>query len=597
LRGIVRYHRAVSDPGGFDVEPVVATFGRVAERGEVPGIAYGVVADGRLVHAGAFGTLRVGESAPPDADSVFRIASMTKSFTAATLLLLRDQGRLRLDDPVERWVPELTSLALPTADSPPVTVEHLLTMSAGFPTDDPWGDRQQGLPLDAFAVLLRAGLSFAWVPGTRFEYSNLGYGILGRVITAIAGAEYKDAVRDLILGPLGMTSTGYEADDVPAARLARGYLRRDDAFEDEPIDPYGALASMGGIFTTVRDLSRWVAGFLDAVPPRDDPEGDHPLRRATRREMQQVRRSAELEVTFPSAEAIPTVSSGGYGYGLFVWDDPVLGRVVGHGGGYPGFGSSMRWHPASGIGVVALGNARYARMGLPVQEALGALVRGSSGRVRRVRPWPATVAARATVERLLDRWDDDVAADLFAMNVDLDEPLERRRAEVQRLREIHGSLTTDASEPTTADAPSRLSWWMRGERGRVQVEIFLDPEDPPRVQWLSLTSVHEPPTELTAAAQRLITCLAEAGPAWPAELVLAADLDHAAVNRALRASEARFGPVTLGPPIRGDGARTATWRLSGDRGALDLTLAVDDAGALTTVSFVPVALEPPSEAV
>src|SRR4029078_6983372 len=93
----------------------------------------------------------------------------------------------------------------------------------------------------------------------------------------------------------------------------------------EPMDPYGALAPMGGIFTSVRDLAGWVAGFLDAVPPRDDPDDDHPLRRAPRREMQQVKRSIEVEITSPSAEAVPSVSSGGYGYGLFVWDDPALG--------------------------------------------------------------------------------------------------------------------------------------------------------------------------------------------------------------------------------------------------------------------------------
>ena len=70
-------------------------------------------------------------------------------------------------------------------------------------------------------------------------------------------------------------------------------MRRDDAWLEEPIDPYGALAAMGGIFTTVRDLARWVAGFLDAFPPRDDPDDGHPLSRASRREMQQVRRSVE----------------------------------------------------------------------------------------------------------------------------------------------------------------------------------------------------------------------------------------------------------------------------------------------------------------
>ena len=108
----------------------------------IPGVAYGVVVGGELVHARGIGTLRVGEEAPPDADSVFRIASMTKSFTAATILGLRDEGRLALDDPIARHVPELAELRGPTADSPAITVRHLLTMSAGLATDDPWGDRQ-----------------------------------------------------------------------------------------------------------------------------------------------------------------------------------------------------------------------------------------------------------------------------------------------------------------------------------------------------------------------------------------------------------------------------------------------------------------------
>src|SRR5688500_18752311 len=135
----------------------------------VPGIAYGVVLNGQLVHGRGLGTLRVGEDAPPTTSSIFRIASMTKSFTAATVLLLRDEGRLRLDDPIAGYVPELANVRLPTTDSPPITIRHLLTMTAGFPTDDPWGDRQQGLDLGEFSRLLSNGLGFAWAPGTRFE--------------------------------------------------------------------------------------------------------------------------------------------------------------------------------------------------------------------------------------------------------------------------------------------------------------------------------------------------------------------------------------------------------------------------------------------
>ena len=187
----------------------------------VPGLAYGVVPGGELVHSPRpwHAPRRRGRDAGR-ASSVFRIASMTKSFTAATVLSLRDEGRLTLDDPIDRYVPELASLRYPTTDSPPITIRHLLTMSAGFPTDDPWGDRQQSLDLDAFKRLLAGGLSFAWTPGTRFEYSNTGYGVLGRLITNVAGREYREVVRERILQPLGMDVDGL-SDPRPTARNAR----------------------------------------------------------------------------------------------------------------------------------------------------------------------------------------------------------------------------------------------------------------------------------------------------------------------------------------------------------------------------------------
>ncbi len=264
---------AESGVGGAALAAVDAIFERAFEAGAAPGMAWGVVVGGDLVHARAFGTLRVGENVPPDADSVFRIASMTKSFTAATLMSLRDEGRLALDDPVAKWVPELADLRPYSADSPPISIRHLMTMTAGLPTDDPWGDRQQGLDLEAFAAFLREGPTLAWAPGTRFEYSNLGYGILGRVITNLVGREYKDVVGERVLRPLGMDATTFDLEAVPPERLASGYVRRDDAWLSEPMDAYGALASMGGVFTSVRDLARWVAWFVDAFPARDDADG------------------------------------------------------------------------------------------------------------------------------------------------------------------------------------------------------------------------------------------------------------------------------------------------------------------------------------
>jgi len=567
----------------------------------VPGVAYGIVLGDQLIHTRGLGTLRVGEDATPTAESVFRIASMTKSFTAATVLSLRDEGRLRLDDPIVDHVPELAGVRLPTRDSPPITIRHLLTMTAGLPTDDPWGDRQQSLDLDAFRRLLAGGLSFAWTPGTRFEYSNTGYGILGRLITNVTGREYRDVVRERILMPLGMHGSGFEGAEFPAERLARGYVWRDGRHLDEPIDGYGALASMGGLFSTVEDLARWVSGFIDAVPPRDDPEGSHPLRRASRREMQLPMVPIDLWVAHRSADAAPEAEAMGYGFGLFTIDDTRFGRIVSHSGGYPGYGSNMRWHPATGLGAIVLTNHRYGPATPLARDILAALLSAEAAPARRTRPGRATEAARDAVETLLAGWDGDVAQDLFAMNVELDEPIVDRMVALVRLRERHGALRRDPSEPEESRTPFHLSWWMVGERGgRVKVEILLSPEAAPRVQTFSVTSVPEAPRALRDAAAAIVAAMAppEGAPVaidWPTAVTLDDAVDAGIVVRAMRAAEARYGPIRLGPVTAGDGETKATFRLESSRGRLECSLELDTArGCLTSVAIVPEKLEPPT---
>ncbi len=383
----------------------------------------------------------------------------------------------------------------------------------------------------------------------------------------------------------------------------RVIVHRDDAFIDEPFDGYGALASMGGIFSSVRDLATWVAGFTDAFPPRDDSEGSHPLSRASRREMQQVHRTFDPELQHDDPAAPSTVDVTGYGFGLFVRDDLAIGTVVDHSGGYPGFGSHMRWHPASGIGVIALGNRTYAPMMAPCADALTALVTQEAAPIRTVPRWGATDAARADIERLLADWDDRLVGRIFAVNVDLDEPLEHRRATLERIRDRFGALTRDEREPAESDSPSDLAWWLRGERGgRVRVEIMMNGERPPRVQSLELREVAEPTPALLALAERVAALLSGEPPvAWPDDLRPAgtreADPDpdtHDAADRSLRAAAAIFGPVEVAAPTHGDGSTTATFPLRGDGGTLSVTITVDQAsGALTELKLRPDRRTPP----
>src|SRR5690349_21240728 len=187
-----------------DLEDVFARWTLVEH---TPAIAWGLIHGGELIAARGIGTLRVGEDAQPDATSVFRIASMTKSFTGAALMSLVVDGTIRLDEPVTTYVPELAGWRGPTTDGPPLTVRHLVSMESGLPTDDAWADRHLDLSPEGMDALIAAGVSFTWTPATRFEYSNLGWGLVGRAIERAAGVTPQQVVSERLLGPLGMRDT------------------------------------------------------------------------------------------------------------------------------------------------------------------------------------------------------------------------------------------------------------------------------------------------------------------------------------------------------------------------------------------------------
>jgi CubicO group peptidase (beta-lactamase class C family) len=565
--------------------------------GGQPGLAYGIVIDGELAHAGGLGQRYLGGPAP-DADTVFRIASMTKSFTASAILGLRDDGALKLDDPAEAFVPELRGWPPAAPDSARVTIRQLLTMTAGFPNDDPWGDRQQGLLLDDFAAFLSGGVTFDWAPGTRFEYSNLGYAILGLVIAAVTGAAYPSHIRDRLLRPLGMTRTGFEAAEFDAPALARGYRyarsygEAGGAWSEVALAPCGAFAPMGGVFSCVRDLTRWVSGFAAAFPPGDSEAGGaHPVRRATRREMQlpQVLTGWDTPAGFPG-EASPALSA--YGFGLFVEEHPVWGRIVSHSGGYPGFGSNMRWHPATRTGVIALGNGTYAAMQTLAARLLEAVlprreppvysyaVALAPAGTRGPGPWPETLASRQAVSGLLRSWDDAEAARLFSPNVAQDAPFAERRQAITVIRDRIGEFRDDPARPPEFDTPAHCRWWLAGERGVVQAQIQLSPERPPRVQSLTLAVPPSAGSALDGTLRAVVAWLNGSGRGWPESIGVDATVDAGLLARRLRMAAAWAGQCRLGACTAGDGTASVAVELVGEHASLTLALTVDPASGL-----------------
>jgi CubicO group peptidase (beta-lactamase class C family) len=253
--------------------------------------------------------------------------------------------------------------------------------------------------------MLQAGIPFSNTPGVAYEYSNLGFALLGRIVSRASGMPYRDYVDTRILRPLGMLSTTLEAAEIPPARLARGYRREDGRWKEEPPLPDGAFGSMGGMLTTIRDLSRYVAVYLEAWPPRDGPESG-PIRRSSLREMQPPARWSRAVAGRASTGEL-RLNAGGYAFGLRVSQTCDFDAVVSHSGGLPGYGSLMRWLPDYGVGFIAFGSRTYTGWGGVADEVLARLAKAGGLQPRAVQPSPALVAAKDAVSRLVDCWDDE----------------------------------------------------------------------------------------------------------------------------------------------------------------------------------------------
>jgi CubicO group peptidase (beta-lactamase class C family) len=445
----------------------------------LPGLIGGIVQGGKLVHVTALGRADIEAGRPVTPDTAFRIASMTKSMTALGILALRDQGRLALDAPLAEYVPQFAAVTPATRDSAPVTVRHLLNHTAGFVTDDPWGDRVLGMTPAVLDALIATGKLFARPPGLAFEYSNLGYALLGRVLTNVSGRPYQIFLRETILAPLGMTRTTFDA--VAAARedFAWGYRRDDGVFSRERLEPDGEVGAMGGLATTAGDYARYVAFLLSAWPPRDDPE-QGPVRRASVREMGLFHAPPEL----PDPVDGRAAPASAYGYGLVDAADETLGRRLHHPGGLPGYGSHMLFLPDAGVGVFAFGNRTYAPMSrLTVRIAELFLAAQPKPAAAPPSPWLKRAIEAVVAAYGADRIE--TAEAVFAENLLLDMPARLRNAELARLKQQLGEGRLESIEPTHALAGRFV---VACDRGRLRGKVILSPEDEPGIQKLTWTA-------------------------------------------------------------------------------------------------------------
>jgi CubicO group peptidase (beta-lactamase class C family) len=462
------------------IPAIDAHFARFQQEAHLPGLVYGIVRDGKLIHVRAMGVQDLDSKRPVDADSLFRIASMSKAFTALAILKLRDEGRLALDAPAETYVPELREWRYPTSDSARIRVRDLLSHVGGFVTDDPWGDRQQELSEADFTRMLRDGVPFTRAPGTAYEYSNFGYALLGRIVTNVSGRPFKDYIEQEIMRPLGMKSTGYEIAESPHSKRAIGYRWEHEAFAREPDMAHGTFGAMGGVQTSANDYARWTGYLLSAWPARDGPE-QGPVRRSSVRELAQGLNFPQLSRR-PGANSDNCSQPANYGMGMRIAMDCDVGLVVAHSGGYPGYGSYLLLLPDHGVGLFAFTNRTYSGPSGTVWDAAMELHAGGwlTGRAHAVSDVLAQAyrAARAMYEA----GGIGPGRDLLAMNFLMDRSEESWAREFARLDGEAGACRTDAPIVATGTLTGRFTW--KCERAELEGTLLLAPTHPPMIQAL-----------------------------------------------------------------------------------------------------------------
>lgn len=460
-----------------EIDAACAVF---AEQEHIPGLAAGIVQGGRLVHVTALGLADREAGRRVGAGTAFRIASMTKNMTALAILSLRDLGKLQLDVPLEQYVPQFAAVKPVTRDSAPVTVRHLLTHTAGFVTDDPWGDRVLGMSPAELDRVIATGHLFARPPGLAFEYSNLGYALLGRVLTNVSGEPYQAYMRRTFLEPLGMADTTFDAPAAAKGDYAWGYRLDGDVWSRERIEPDGEVGAMGGLATTVPDYARYVSFLLDAWPARDDPETG-PARRSSIREMVLWHAPPFVPDPLPGARA-PQPSA--YGYGLTHSSDTLLGMRIHHAGGLPGYGSHVLMLPERGWGVFAFGNRTYApmsRLTLRIAEML----HEASPPLPVAPPSPALARAIDAVVAAYASGRIEGGDRPFAVNFLLDTPAHLRDAELASLKARLGEGRLERIEPVHALAARFV---LACAKGHLIGTIALSPEADAGIQKLVLSA-------------------------------------------------------------------------------------------------------------
>jgi CubicO group peptidase (beta-lactamase class C family) len=352
-------------------DQIRARIDEILSRRPAVGMALGVVRDGRLEFFHGHGVADIGSNTPITEDTVFRVGSITKLFSAIGVMQLVEQGLVDLDAPANEY---LRAYPLIPADASfrPATLRHLLTHTAGIPDVRHMADLlhasftasggrppllsvEVGDRLPSLAEYYRGGLRVVVEPGSAFAYSNHGYATLGQIVEDVSGIPLERFFRERIFEPLGMADSDLVRSDRIASRLATGYAIGSHGATAIP-DRDWIGAGAGGIYSTTRDLARFVAALLGGGAN----EHGRALEPATLATM--------FEPHYQPDERLPGMALG------FFRAEAAGHRLVLHDGILPGFNSELLVAPDDGIGLIGITNGSSGAFAWLAVE-LGRLVR------------------------------------------------------------------------------------------------------------------------------------------------------------------------------------------------------------------------------
>jgi CubicO group peptidase (beta-lactamase class C family) len=312
-------------------------------RDGIGGLSLGVVSGKQLIWSRHYGYAEAETKRVPTNDTAYRVGSITKQFTALALLQLVEQGKMRLTDPIEKYVPEIRQVKSAPAGTPPITLLQVSTMHAGLSREPSCQNHSVG-PVSAWQRIVLECLpqtTYANEPGTTYLYSNIGYASLGLAIERAGGQPFVEQVTQRILRPLGMSRSGMEPTPALRTDLAHGYQRAQNgsasrANADRELDGRGYRVPNGALFSTLNDLARFVAWELGEGP-------DGLLKKDTQ------------DANYARAFFAGPAMTSGYGVGFQIGrrGDVVM---LGHGGSTAGYHSSALVHRPSKLGVIVLRN-------------------------------------------------------------------------------------------------------------------------------------------------------------------------------------------------------------------------------------------------